>query len=132
MAGSTPCDAETKKGRLSKATQFLEAAEVVAAMAEAERDVLDACVTLLVHAGIAASDAICCEYSGQHPKGQKHRDAIELLASIDRRLAGDLGALLAMKTQAGYSATIVSGTKHTRAVRAATHLVESATRGVAV
>jgi hypothetical protein len=120
----------TKKGRLAKATQFLDAAEVIAAMAEAERDVLDACVTLLVHAGIAASDAICCEYLGQHPKGQGHRDAIEVLASIDRSLAGDLRALLTMKTQAGYSATTVSGTKHTRAVRAATHLVESATRRV--
>jgi hypothetical protein len=80
----------TKKGRLAKATQFLDAAEVVAAMAGAERDVLDACVTLLVHAGIAASDAIRCEYLGQHSKGQSHRDAIELLASIDRGLAGDL------------------------------------------
>jgi hypothetical protein len=126
MVRTNPCAAATKRGRLSKATQFLEAADVVATMADNEADVFDACVTLLVHAGIAASDALCCEQLGRHPQGQDHREAIELLATVDRGLAGDLRTLLDMKTKAGYSPTTMPATKYTRAARAARRLVETA------
>ncbi len=120
------CAAATGDGRQAKATQFLDAAAVVAMMADDEADVLDACVTLLVHAGIAAADAICCARLGRHAQGTDHRDAIELLAGVDGSLAKDLGVLLGMKTQAGYSARAMTAEKHRRAVRATTRLVEAA------
>lgn len=120
------CATATRDGRRIKATQFLDSAAVVAAMADDESDVLDACVTLLVHAGIAAGDAICCARLGRHAQGTDHRDAIELLAMVDSGMAKDLGVLLGMKTQAGYGARATTGDKHRRAVRAATRLVEAA------
>jgi len=73
-----------------------------------------------------AADAICCARLGSHAQGTDHRDAIELLEGVDRSLAKDLGVLLGMKTQAGYSARAMTTEKHRRAVRTATRLVEAA------
>lgn len=130
MASKTVgCTAAVRDGRRAKAAQFLDAAQVVANMADDETDVLDAWVTLLVHAGIAAADAICCARLGRHAQGTDHRDAIDLLAGVDRGLANDLGVLLGMKTQAGYGARAMSAEKHRRAVRTATRLVETARIG---
>lgn len=62
-------------------------------------------MTLYVHAGIAAADAICARALGVHAKGQDHQEAIALLASVDKEAAADLRVLLAMKTRAGYGLT---------------------------
>lgn len=43
-------------GRMRKAEQFIEAAEMVREFADSEHELDDACVTLCVHAGIAARD----------------------------------------------------------------------------
>jgi hypothetical protein len=44
------------------------AAEIVDAFADEDLDLDDACVTLLVHAGIAAADVVCCRRLGKHAK----------------------------------------------------------------
>ncbi|MEC5182448.1 hypothetical protein RCH07_003826 [Arthrobacter sp. CG_A4] len=89
-------------------------------------DVADACVTLYVHAGIAAADAICAGALGKLAKGQDHPDAIALLASVDKQASNSLGVLLGMKTRAGYGHDPISGTKLMIAERAARSLVEKA------
>ncbi|CAN5698209.1 hypothetical protein BH24ACT4_BH24ACT4_19070 [soil metagenome] len=128
MAGPVPCDRAVQAGRLETAVQFHEQAEVITTLAEGEGDVLDAAVTLLVHAGIAAADVICCARLGQHARGQDHREAIDLLARADRSFSKDLAVLLGLKTKAGYSAVSMSNQNHTRASRAAARLVEAAQR----
>lgn len=99
----------------------------MAVLADDEAGLVDAHVTLLVHAGIAGADVICCRSLGVHAQGTDHREAIDLLDRVVRELAGDLAALLSMKTQAGSSATTTSSRNRTRATRAATRLVERAT-----
>ncbi|WP_194164879.1 hypothetical protein [Pseudactinotalea sp. HY160] len=49
-----PADDNLRRGRLSKAEQFAEAAATVHAVADEAGDVAGAYVTLCVHAGIAA------------------------------------------------------------------------------
>jgi hypothetical protein len=120
------CTEELIKGRLKKATQFLEAAATVHDLADDEADVADAYVTLCVHAGIAAADVLCCRALGEHAQGDNHNEAIALLAKVERKLANDLRVLLGMKTRAGYGHSSVNAQQRKRAERAAQHLVEAA------
>lgn len=124
MARTVRCDEHVRIGRLAKAIQFFEAADTIAAFADA-KEAGDALVTLLVHAGVAASDVLCCARLGVHAVGNSHQDAVALLRTIDPPLARDLSTLLAMKTKAGYSAQSMSAQDRTRAERAAGRLVEA-------
>lgn len=121
-------DRVVAQGRLAKAKQFLRVAEDARALAEDE-EISDAVVTLYVHAGIAAGDAICAGAIGRHAKGQDHQDAVSLLASVDKQASILLGALLGMKTRAGYGHDPISATNMVRAERAATALVAQASLG---
>jgi hypothetical protein len=124
-----PCDDALIAGRMAKAEQFLEAAETVRDFADDEHEVGDAYVTLCVHAGIAAADVLSCVALGRHALGDDHSEAVALLASVrpsGRELARALGALLAMKTRAGYSARPVAAADRTRAERQAQRLVHDA------
>jgi hypothetical protein len=123
-----PCDAEIRQGRLRKAGSFMDAANVIHDFADEDGEVADAYVTLCVHAGIAASDVICCVNLGQHAKGESHSDAVELLKKVDKEAARQLSALLNLKTKSGYSHTPVTTAEFRRAGRAATALVEQARR----
>lgn len=118
-------------GRLRKAEQFLLAAETIAGVLDQEDDpeIGDAYVTLCVHAGVAASDVICCRRLGVHSQGPDHDDARGLLAKVDTKAGQQLGVLLSMKYKAGYSALPVSAADRKRAARAAGALVELARRG---
>lgn len=118
-------DKVVQQGRLAKAKQFLQVADDARELSDGD-DVADACVTLYVHAGIAAADAICAGALGKHSKGQDHQDAIALLASVDKQASTSLGVLLGMKTRAGYGHDPISGTKLTSAERAARSLVAKA------
>jgi hypothetical protein len=109
-----------------KAEQFADAAIAVDMLADEATDVADAYVTLCVHAGIAAADAICGARLGEYSRGENHDDAVALLSSVDRNLAGHLRALLTMKTLAGYSHSPVSADRARRAGRAMAVLVEAA------
>jgi hypothetical protein len=121
-----PCDGPIAEGRLSKARQFLDSATVLRDVSDNEAEVGDAFVTLCVHAGIAASDALCCRALGHHAQGDNHNEAIAELRKVDRELARDLQALLGMKTRAGYSDTAVTANERKRAFRAADRLVNAA------
>lgn len=64
---------------MTKAKQFVEAAETVESLADDAKDVADAYVTLCVHAGIAAADVIGCKRLGEHPRGEDHTAAVALV-----------------------------------------------------
>ena len=119
------CTEAERRGRLAKARQFLEAAELVETLAD-EDDLLDALVTLCVHAGIAAADVICCARLGEHATGQNHTEAVDLLGRVDKTSARDLSKLLGMKTRAGYSSTPISAANARAGLRGATRLVAAA------
>lgn len=128
---SRPCDTKVADGRLRKANQFLEAAEIVGDLADDEAHIRDAVVTLLVHAGIAAADVICCRTLGRFAGGSdKHQEAIGLLATVrqpdGRELSKRLRQLLGIKSKAGYTHRPVTAEERRRAQRAAEHLVLAA------
>ena len=123
------CDAAFTAGRLRKAEQFLESAEIVREVSDDEAEVGDALVTLCVHAGIAASDVLCCKALGHYVQGDDHRLAVTELSKVrpdGKALSTDLRALLGMKTRAGYGAPPVSAEDRKRAWRRAESLVEAA------
>lgn len=111
-----------RRGRLAKAEQFLRVAEDAEELDDGA-GVADAAVTLYVHGGIAAADAICARALGMHARGQDHQEAIDLLASVDREAAAELRALLGMKTRAGYGHDPITPDRLARAQRAAQSLV---------
>lgn len=122
MMATKRCSDADRRGRMVKARQFLEAAELVKALAD-EDDLRDAVVTLCVHAGIAAADVVCCARLGEHATGQNHTEAVERLARVNRAWARELSKLLGMKTRAGYSSSPVSAAQARSALRGATLLV---------
>jgi hypothetical protein len=87
-------------GSAARAEQFLDVAETIRGFADDEADIGDAFVTFCIHAGIAASDTICCEALGHYVQGDDHNQAITELSKV-RPNGGDLGndlrALLQMK-----------------------------------
>lgn len=123
------CDEVVAAGRMRKAEQFLEAAATIRDFAEDEAEIGDALVALCVHAGIAASDAICCKALGHHAQGDDHEQAVAELSKVrpdGRTLGKDLSALLQMKTRAEYAAPPVTAEQRRRAWRRAEHLVDAA------
>jgi hypothetical protein len=122
------CDAGVQRGRMHKANQFIEAADMIRELANEHEDVSDAYVTLCVHAGIAASDVICCARLGEHAQGENHDEAVGLLAGADKDAAKHLRTLLKLKTKAGYSHAPATADEFKRAGRAAEMLVETARR----
>lgn len=120
------CTAAVREGRKAKARQFWDAAEILDTLvADQEDDLVDAYITLCVHAGIAAADVVCCARTGNHAQGQDHEEAIALLTSVDKTLAGDLETLLKMKTRSGYSDRRSPRSERARAKRAARRLVDA-------
>ena len=127
MAADTKkCSAKDRARRLAKARQFIDAAALVDEFTGDGQDLADAYVTLCVHAGIAAADAICCARLGVHATGQDHSAATALLSQVDKSLAKDLQRLLGLKTKAGYSSAPSSAADRRTAGRTAARLVEAA------
>jgi hypothetical protein len=125
------CTDQITRGRLRKAAQFLEAADIVQEGADGEHEIGDAFVTLCVLAGIAAADTICCAALGEHAQGDDHTQATAMLERVrpdGTVLATALGALLAMKTKASYGELPMSGEQRVRAYRRAKQLVDAALR----
>ncbi len=113
------CSPDVLRGRLAKAEQFWEVAGMVRDLADEQdpSEIGDAYVTLCVHAGIAAADALCCAGLGEHAQGESHNDAVELLAKVDKEASRALRALLSLKTKAGYSHTSATSEDFKRAGR---------------
>ena len=125
MAKSKKCTPEMKIGRLNKAEQFLRAAQLITSSID-DSQLADAYVTLCVHAGIAASDVICCSRLGEHSVGADHRSAIALLALIDEGSSIHLKTLLDLKGRSGYSEHEASPQIRLSAGISATELVKHA------
>ncbi len=123
--GNTKCGEVSRRARLGKGRQFSEAAAIIEALVD-EKDLIDAYITLCVHAGIAAADAICCARLGEHASGPGHDGAVPLLRKVDPKLASSLKVLLDMKTPAGYSDQPLSVLKRRQAKRAAESLMAAA------
>jgi hypothetical protein len=129
MLRTQRCTPAMAAGRLRKAEQFFDAAITVRDFADDEQDVSDAFVTLLVHAGIAASDALCCHLLGEHARGESHTEATNLIVRVrpdGADLARALSTLLGAKTRAGYGHEPVDRDARTRCERAAERLVRAA------
>lgn len=120
------CTPATFSGRRRKAIQFSDAFTTVIEFADQPGDVADACVTLAVHAGIAAADVLCCTHLGYHASGESHGEAIRLLEQVDKPLSAHLSTLLKLKQRAGYSHDAVTQDDLTRAKRAMNALVDAA------
>ena len=125
MAKTKKCTPKSRAGRLDKAKQFLAAAEMITPSIK-DSDLADAFVTLCVHAGIAASDVICCAKLNQHSIGGDHNSAIAFLARVDKGHSIHLKTLLDMKGHAGYSDTSVTTEYQLSAKLAAEALVNAA------
>lgn len=125
---SAPCTQAIRAGRLTKAEQFLAAADSVRVLSDEHADVSDAYVTLCVHGGIAACDVICCARLGRHAQGENHAEAVALVKTADLDAAKHLAALLKLKTKSGYSHLAVTAAEFTRAGRAAEALIQAARR----
>ncbi|MGU3586925.1 hypothetical protein ACLBYD_27715 [Rhodococcus sp. C26F] len=127
MARTRNCDQAVRHGRMRKAEEFFELAEV-GDYATGDGTVSDAVVTSWVLAGIAASDVLCCARLGVHAQGENHTEAVELLRSVDPTLAKHLQVLLRLKTRSSYTHTPTGRDDATRAHRAAHALMEAARR----
>ena len=125
MARTRLCDKVLRDGRMNKAEQFIQAADIALDGAD---DIDDAIVTLWVHAGIAASDVICCAGLGEFSQSDNHNEAITLLGSVDKESAKNLKILLGLKTRAGYTHLAIGRDDTKRAGRAARALMEAARR----
>jgi hypothetical protein len=109
-------------GRLRKAGEFLEAADIV------EQDMSDAAVNLYVLDGTAASDAICCSRLGRYAIGENHHEAVALLRQADDTLERHLSTLLGVKSKVAYTHESATATERKKARRSAEALVEAARR----
>ena len=116
-----------RAGRLKKAIEFRDSAELIELFSDDATDRRDAYVTMCVHAGIAAADVICMDALGEYYSGPSHDQAARLLAKADDVSAKQLNTLLSMKTKAGYSDVPVSNDQLARAKRAMEGLVDRAT-----
>lgn len=118
----SPADART---RLQHARKFLEVAQLIA---EPGQDVeyASAGAALAVLAGIAASDAACCQALGRRSRGQDHHRAAQLVEQVEpggKQAANALKRLLNLKDQAHYGLFDVSGNNFEAALRHAETLV---------
>lgn len=121
MASRTrKCSEAIRAGRLAKATEFFDAAVLLDDAAP------NAMVDLLVDAGIAAADVICCSRLGVHASGENHNEAVSLLESAEPGVGKHLRTLLGLKSKAAYTHQPISKDDRKRAARAAEKLVESA------
>jgi hypothetical protein len=129
MSPERVADSDYAPGRLRKAVQFLEAADMIHDLADDEAEIGDAYVTLCVHAGIAAADTLCAHHLRRYHSGDNHQGAIALLRRMQPAgpaLAGDLSQLLSLKTKAGYTHRPVSAQDRLQADRRAHALVGAA------
>lgn len=114
----SPCDLRDARARLHDAEDFLEAAQIARNP--------DVSATNAIHSAIAPADAICCVALRERSADGNHAAAVELLAQVDRKLAGALKRVLDRKTQAAYESRDVARSDATACVRYAETLLEAA------
>lgn len=116
------CTSRVIAGRLAKAEEFLENAELLAD----DEQRRNAASSLFVNAGIAAADVVCCKRLGVHAKGPDHNDAVVLLEKVDAELAKHLRRLLVNRSRVTYSAQGLPVSEFTKIQRSAIQLVAAA------
>ncbi|MCG2801807.1 MAG: hypothetical protein L6311_06900 [Cellulomonas sp.] len=82
--------------------------------------------SLAVLAGIAASDAVCGHVLKQRPKGQDHKQAVDVLTSFreGESLGATLGRLLDQKNNAHYGTTYLTRARAEAMLDQARRMVE--------
>ncbi|MXP24138.1 hypothetical protein GIY30_22630 [Gordonia sp. HNM0687] len=125
MASQRDCDSAVIAGRMSKANEFLDAADHLG------EEMPNAAGDLYVDAGIAASDVICCVRLGVHSNTGNHAEAAALLKRADSGSERHLNTLLNLKNKAAYTHQDLTSAELKRMIRAAQHLDESAKLAVA-
>lgn len=128
-ARTRPCDPSVAQARLGEAEDLLDAAESIRTLASDEPDVGDAYVTLCVHAGIAAADAICCLRLGYHVASTDRPQAVTELSRVrpdGGQLGGALRVLLGMQSRAGSAAEAANTGQRERARKRAEQLFTAA------
>jgi hypothetical protein len=121
------CTKDEARARLRDAEAQLVLAELADASSPAEER--KAAASCAVIAGIAASDAACCQALGQRSRSQDHRDAVAVVRQVSPGgpdAAKQLSRLMNLKDQAQYGFETMSGQKLTSSVRQARALVEFA------
>ena len=125
---TSPCGRPEALTRLAQARKFAEVASLC--IGDLSDDALPhVAAALAVLAGIAASDAACCARLKQRPRGQDHREAEALVATIHpngSNMAKDLSRLLNEKDNAQYGVMLVSRTTAAKMVEWAERLIDSA------
>jgi len=127
-----PCGRAEAAGRLAQADAYLVAARLVV---EDDTDVANPGVAgaLAVLAGIAAADAACCARLMARARGQDHRDASNLVATVvphGPAMAKDLERLLDRKDSVHYGTTMISPAEGARMVSWAARLIGHARTAV--
>ncbi|EYT61986.1 hypothetical protein H483_0111800 [Dietzia sp. UCD-THP] len=125
MAGQRNCDAVVTAGRMSKASEFLDAADHLG------EEMPNAAGDLYVDAGIAASDVMCCVRLGLHSNTGNHSEAVALLKRADSGSERHLNTLLNLKNKVAYTHQDLTVAELKKMSRAAEHLVEAARHAVA-
>lgn len=120
-----PCGRAEAAGRLAQADAYLVAAGLVV---DDPNDVAYPGVAgaLAVLAGIAAADAACCARLNSRTRGQDHREATRLLATVvphGPAMATDLERLLDRKDTVHYGTAMISPAEGARMVTWAARLV---------
>lgn len=128
MVKTKGCPPEVRAGRFKKAIGFLKAADFIEAEISNDDDLADAYVTLCIHAGIAAADVICCFYRMEYSVDPDHKQAIVLLAQVDRSSSVHLDTLVQLKTKSAYTHEHSTAAICEKVGIAAAELVEVANR----
>jgi hypothetical protein len=102
MARTRPCTAAIRAGRMREAENNLADAHALAAPAGDAPN--NSYVNLLVLAGVAASDVICCARLDKHSSGESHQEALALLKQAGPELAPALKTLLLLHAYAQLTA----------------------------
>lgn len=128
QARQSPCGRVEANSRLAQADAYLAAARLVV---DDPTDVANPGVAaaLAVLAGIAAADAACCARLSARARGQDHREATALVATVAPHglaMAKDLGRLLDRKDSVHYGAALISAGEGARMVSWAARLVRHA------
>jgi hypothetical protein len=78
------CGAQDARVRCRQAVAYLETAELITSDGSlpADYDYSHVAAGVAVLAAIAASDALCCRLLGERSRGQDHREAVDLLATV--------------------------------------------------
>ncbi len=132
QARRSPCGRMEAASRLAQADAYLAAARLVV---DDPTDVANPGVAgaLAVLAGIAAADAACCARLSTRARGQDHREATVLVATVvphGAAMAKDLDRLLGRKDSVHYGAAMISATEGARMVGWAARLVGHARAAV--